>query len=635
VGDRLVAVAGRWSGSTIPLLSDSFTIGRAVTNDLVLLSRAVSRYHCAIRRQGTKLVLMDVGGRQLTFLNGQPIQESVLRAGDRIGVADSEFIVSIDGEDGEILPVPALREEPITLVNLVERAPEDSIFLQSEDAVQAASTDRRSARALEALLRIASEVNAFRSPDALARRLVELTLQAIPAQRGAVLLAEGRGDLRSVVTLDQSGGTDASRPISGTIVRHVLQTANAVLSNNARAEADFQEARSIVDSSVRALLCTALKSHGEQRGVLYLDSDDPADRFDELDLQLLMAIGAIGSAALENARHIEWLENETRRLNVDLGMGAGLVGEGARIKEVGRFVAKVSPTDTTVLIRGETGTGKEVVARAVHAGSLRATRPFVAVNCAALAETLLESELFGHEKGAFTGAVFQKRGRIEAAEGGTLFLDEIGEMAPTLQAKLLRVLQEREYERVGSSRTLKANVRVITATHRDLEQEVRDGKFRQDLYYRLNVVGIALPPLRERREDIPLFVDHFVAQFSRQLGKRVVAVAPDARLRLMLYDWPGNVRELQNVIERAVVMSDSEVLTCEDLPEALLELRSPEEPGLGGYHLAVNDFKRRVLVSAVREADGNLAAAARKLGLHPNYLHRLVRNMNLRPHLPR
>jgi Nif-specific regulatory protein len=259
----------------------------------------------------------------------------------------------------------------------------------------------------------------------------------------------------------------------------------------------------------------------------------------------------------------------------------------------------------------------------------------VAVNCAALAETLLESELFGHEKGAFTGAVFQKRGRIEAAEGGTLFLDEIGEMAPTLQVKLLRVLQEREYERVGSSRTLKANVRVIAATHRDLEKEVRDGRFRQDLYYRLNVVGITLPPLRERREDIPLFVDHFVAQFSRQLGKRVVAVAPDARQRLVLYDWPGNVRELQNVIERAVVMTDSEVLTCEDLPEALLELRTPDESELGGYHQAVNDLKRQLLVTAVREANGNLAAAARKLGLHPNYLHRLVRNMNLRPHLPR
>ncbi|PYS46612.1 MAG: hypothetical protein DMF68_18645 [Acidobacteria bacterium] len=265
--------------------------------------------------------------------------------------------------------------------------------------------------------------------------------------------------------------------------------------------------------------------------------------------------------------------------------------------------------------------------------SPRKSKAFVAVNCAALTETLLESELFGHEKGAFTGALVQKKGRLEIADGGTLFLDEIGEMSQLLQAKLLRVLQEREYERVGGTRTLKVDIRLITATNRDLEEAIRQGTFRRDLYYRLNVVSISMPALRERREDIPLLASYFVQKYSDRCNRRVTGISTEARARLTNYDWPGNVRELENAIERAIVLGTTEMILLEDLPEAALETAAPASGGVAKYHETVTEAKKQLILKAVEQAGGNYTEAAKLLGVHPNYLHRLIRNMNLRPEL--
>jgi two-component system, NtrC family, response regulator HydG len=312
-----------------------------------------------------------------------------------------------------------------------------------------------------------------------------------------------------------------------------------------------------------------------------------------------------------------------------------MIGESPAMREVYLFIAKVAPKETTVLIRGESGTGKELVARAIHRNSPRVNGPFVAINCAALTETLLESELFGHEKGAFTGATAQKRGKLEVADGGTLFLDEVGELPPGIQVKLLRVLQEREFERVGGTRPVRVDIRLITATNRDLDAAIKTGGFRPDLYFRLNVVSITMPALRERREDIPLLAGHFAARSSEKAKRRVLGLSADARALLLRYDWPGNIRELENAIERAVVLGSSDHILPEDLPEALLEAGQPGEAGASGYHAAVLDAKRRLILEAVEQAGGNLTEAARILELHPNYLHRLVTNMNLRTELKR
>ena len=264
-------------------------------------------------------------------------------------------------------------------------------------------------------------------------------------------------------------------------------------------------------------------------GVIYLDASNPDAHFDENHLQLLTAIGSIAAAALDNARRMESLEQENRRLQDEISLEHNMVGDSPRMRDVYQFIARVAPRDITVLIFGESGTGKELVARAIHRTSSRANKPCVAINCAALAENLLESELFGHEKGAFTGAIAQKKGKLEVAEGGTVFLDEIGELAPLLQAKLLRVLQEREFERVGGTRTIKLDVRLIAATNRDLEEEVKKGRFREDLFYRLNVVSLRMPALRERREDIPLLASYFAAKFSQRSNRPVLGVSPQAR----------------------------------------------------------------------------------------------------------
>jgi len=303
--------------------------------------------------------------------------------------------------------------------------------------------------------------------------------------------------------------------------------------------------------------------------------------------------------------------------------------------ELQRMIAKAAPSGATVLILGESGTGKELLARAIHRNSPRASGPFVAINCAALSETLLESELFGHEKGAFTGALAQKKGKLEAAAGGTVFLDEIGEMTQSLQAKLLRVLQERQTERVGGTQTVKLDIRVVAATNRDLEEEVRKKTFRQDLYYRLNVVTLMSPPLRERTEDIIPLANHFARRFAERCARPIAGISAEARSYLLSYSWPGNVRELENTMERAVVLGSSEMILPEDLPENIRERPQPAEFSATLYDEALNTAKRQVVLKAFDQADYDHESAARLLGLHPNYLHRLIRGLDLRTALKR
>lgn len=319
------------------------------------------------------------------------------------------------------------------------------------------------------------------------------------------------------------------------------------------------------------------------------------------------------------------LERENRVLKAALRRqeeDAVLIGRSARMQEVAQLVEKVAPTDSTVLILGESGTGKEVIARALHKMSLRAAKPFIAVNCAALSESLLENELFGHEKGAFTGAIERTSGLFEAADGGTLLLDEMGDMPPALQAKLLRVLDRGEFSRVGSAKTLRTDVRVLSSTNKDLHQRIGQGLFREDLFYRLNVVTIELPPLRERREDIPLLVHHFLEKrATRRPGK--VEVTEAAMAVLMNYTWPGNVRELANVIERAVILCNDGRITPYDL--SLSSAGGNGELGnQGAKRLSLDEMERRYIEKVLREEKGNKTQAAKVLGISVRNLYRKI-----------
>ncbi len=325
------------------------------------------------------------------------------------------------------------------------------------------------------------------------------------------------------------------------------------------------------------------------------------------------------------------LLRENRELREALGERhrvEGIVGESGRMQEVLSLVRRVAPSDATVLIRGESGTGKELIARAIHHASPRAAGPLVAVNCAALPESLLESELFGHEKGAFTGAQSARQGRFEAAHGGSLFLDEIGDLPLHLQVKLLRVLQERRVERVGSNRPIPVDVRLLAATHRDLEAMVREGRFRDDLYYRVNVVTITLPPLRERREDIPLLLERFLERFARANGKAIRGLTREAREALLRYDYPGNVRELENIVERAVVLTRDEVIGLADLP---LGVKESEKAGPEARTLpaAVEGLERQMIREALARAGGVQTRAAELLGISERVLRYKLRKYGI------
>ena len=298
-----------------------------------------------------------------------------------------------------------------------------------------------------------------------------------------------------------------------------------------------------------------------------------------------------------------------------------MIGAGAAMQRVVQLIEKVAPTDATVLVRGPSGTGKELVARALHRNSDRRDRPLVTINCAALQESLLESELFGHGKGAFTGAVQTKLGLIEIAEGGTLFIDEVAEMAPVLQAKLLRVLEDGHYRRVGGTKESLADVRVIAATNKPLEEEQRAGRFREDLYYRLNVITILMPSLRERREDIPALIEHFLS--TRQLGKLRCTLEADAMSALVGYSWPGNVRELANVLERAQILAENEVITMDDLP-GTLQTAPPSIEVSDSNSLNLHEMEGRNLHSALHQANGNKVHAAKLLGISRRALYRLL-----------
>jgi DNA-binding NtrC family response regulator len=337
---------------------------------------------------------------------------------------------------------------------------------------------------------------------------------------------------------------------------------------------------------------------------------------------------------VQKALERERLTSQVQVLADAVGQRYRLVGgQSPAMQQALAQAQRVAQSQATVLLLGESGTGKELFAHAIHTWSTRQEHPFLAVNCAALTKELLESELFGHEKGAFTGATQLKKGKIELAQGGSVFLDEVGDMALELQVKLLRFLQEREIERVGGTRTIPVDTRIIAATNRDLVEAIRAGHFREDLYYRLNVVAITLPPLRQRREDIPALAHHYVQRFAAETKKPFTGLAPDVQDRFLAYPWPGNVRELANVIERAVVLGEGPEITLQDLPPALGEAPPPlasPTPSTRSYHDAVAAFQRELLRQALAQAQGNHTAAARALGLQRTYLQRLLKAFRLR-----
>jgi len=620
---RLTAIAGRLKGSVFTIEDLPVVIGRETAATLCIADASVSRRHSQIDKEEDEFVIRDLDSLNGTFINDVPVKRRALQHGDRVRIGDSQFLfLTHDGEVKSKSSEVKFHDEQVVSGSTLQVRFNDALYLMARD--------------LSALMKVSTTINAIRGIEELQKTLLELLFEVVPAERGAVLLTDGSAEgedapFASVFGLDRLRGPDKSIRVSRTITSSVLNHGESVLIN--QGETKGLEAPSLVQDHPSSILCVPLIMLERMLGVIYLDTNDPDCVFDKDHLQLVSAISAITSVAIENARHIEWLVSENQRLIADFGIEHNMVGESQPVREVLQFISKVAPTDATVLISGESGTGKELAARAIHQNSKRAGKSFMAVNCAALAESLLESELFGHEKGSFTGALVQKKGRLEIADGGTVFLDEIGELSPALQVKLLRVLQEREFERVGGTRTIKLDIRLVTATNKNLEEAVNDGTFRQDLYYRLNVVSLEMPPLRERQEDIPLLANYFAARYGEKCNRRITGISTEAQARLVNYEWPGNVRELENAIERAVVLGTTEHILLEDLPDSVLESESPATAPGTKYHDAVAQTKKQIILNAMQQAKGSYTEAAKLLGVHPNYLHRLIRNLNLKDQL--
>ena len=577
MGARLIAVAGPVQKTEFLLGDEEAVIGRDVAATVCVNSRSASRRHCVVRRNGDQYLIKDLGSSNGTLVNGLPITECILQHGDRIAISDALFVFAADQTD-ELLLRPEVTEsreaEALEFATVQQAEP----LYRNPQRLLASMQSQKQANHVQALLEINRKAATLRAPEELEQALLDAALQLTPAESAAVLLYEqldapatsvtGQNRAPQQTSNQQTSSQLASKiHFSQTVVRRVLNEQVAVLARNTGAEEALKDVASLAAGGNQSILCVPLLAHERSLGVLYLSIRNSAQVFDETHLETMTGVAAVVGLALANAFDFQRMRAQAALLRTALEQDRPMIGESPAMKKIYDIIARVAPAETTVLLLGESGTGKEVAARTLHRNSRRAEKAFVAVNCATLGDNLLESELFGHEKGAFTGAVGLKKGLLETADGGTVFLDEVAEMPLTVQAKMLRVLQEREFSRLGSTRPIKVNVRLIAATNKDLRAAVAAGSFREDLWHRLNVVALRMPPLRERREDIPLLANFFLARSSQRCERRVLGMTPEARELIQQYDWPGNVRELENAIERAVVLGSDSEIQANDLPK--------------------------------------------------------------------
>ncbi|HMS40076.1 MAG TPA: sigma 54-interacting transcriptional regulator [Pyrinomonadaceae bacterium] len=596
-------------------MENVFSIGRTTENDLIVPSAGVSRRHCEIRFENSGYIVFDNKSHNGTYVNNRLIKEKILSHGDTLRIGNRQFIFFIEEVEAN---------EHRTLFD-------DAIVTKSELSFLSQSDFAHAVPHLDTLVKLGIALDEAESADFLQKKFLEILLQNVPANRAAILFFDEAATEPTGICV--VGNTEKDIKISRTVCDRVRHENIALLSNDLIVS-DLNMAESLVFSGTKALLAVPFSLGNDRSAIIYLDTDDEQIEFSEANLQQITAVSFLLSAALQQKFLISDLQSENRRLHENLNLETDIIGESRGVQKVLEMTAKVSKSDSSVLIRGESGTGKELIAKAIHHNSARRHKPFIAVNCAVLNENLIESELFGHEKGSFTGAITQKKGKFELAEGGTIFLDEIGELSPVLQAKLLRVLQEKEFERVGGSQTIKTNVRVISATHRDLKEEINSRSFRDDLFFRLSVVEIKMPPLRDRKTDILILVKHFIEKHRRNCNRKITGLSNAAREILLNYEWRGNVRELENAIERALVVGTTEQILAEDLPEQIIEFSATQNINLpSDYHQQVKAAKQNIIIAAIQKASGNYSEAARSLGINPNNLHRIVRELGIKEKL--
>lgn len=576
------------------------TIGSSPSNDIVVQADGVAEAHAQIIFDGRFFNLEEVDRAADIQINGKKKRRARLSHNDRIHLGSAEIAFSLLGDP--------------------------SFVLATEQETSSSTTD---IAGLEQLNAFSERLMQRGSVDELLTDLLDAVVEISGAHRGAVLLVEPgepsdterRVSVRAVRNVRRDIIADASGGISDSIVRKVITTGMPVIVSDALADQQFGKSESVLALKLSSVMCVPMLAQGESLGALYVGNDHVKQLFDRSQLDLLTVFAAQASLILQNAMLLSSLRADKEKLQEELSdMRFGeIIGACDSMLEVFRKLQKVASTDISVLITGETGTGKELIAREIHRRSPRVRGPFVTINCGAIPENLIESELFGHVRGAFTGAVASRPGKFQVADKGTLFLDEIGELPLNLQVKLLRALQEHVVYRVGDSRPEKVDIRIVAATNRNLDEEIRENRFREDLYYRLNVVNLWLPPLRARGEDVVLIARALLSKYADELNSSVRGFAPDALTAIKRYAWPGNVRQLENRIKKALVLCDHNLLTADDL-DLVREEQSPILP----LERAKEEFQHRYVREVLERNNGNRTQTARDLGVDPRTIFRYL-----------
>ncbi len=580
-----------------PLHKPIFTIGRAADNDASVKADGLAEAHAQILFDGRDFNLEEIDRTGEILINGKKKRRVRLVHGDRVTLGTANFTFSMleevarnapssDENVGSLNPLAGLRK----------------LFEFSEKLIQ------------------------LRDIDRLLESMLDAVLDVTGGEKGLILLLEhGEAGDKPVVRasrhVNKEAIADSTGVISDSIVRKVLETGKPVIVSDAVTDAQFGSSESVVALRLSSVMCAPLVAQGHVTGALYVGNDRVKGLFERTQLDVLSIFAAQASLILQNAFLLSSLRADTEKLSAELQdkRFGDIIGVCPSMMEVFRKLQKVATTDISVLITGETGTGKELIARELHRRSNRVNGPFVVINCGAIPENLIESELFGHVKGAFTGAIASRPGKFQVADKGTLFLDEIGELPLNLQVKLLRALQERVVTRVGDSKPEKVDIRIVAATNRDLEKEAREGRFRQDLYFRLNVVNLWMPPLRDRGDDVLVIAKALLSKFAIELSSNVQGFTPQAMTAIKKYAWPGNIRQMENRIKKALVLCESNLLTPEDL-----DLGKAAESSILPLEKAKEEFQRKYVLEILERNNGNRTQTARDLGVDPRTIFRFL-----------
>ncbi len=588
----------------VNLLKRLTSLGKGTDNDIVLDDTEVPEMAFAIMFDGTG---WKVGGETLFWVNGKKTDEEALTANDVVKVGTTELTFSL---------VDVAAAQPALATR----------FARNDSQNPDASTQEqpgipgRELAALRKLTMFSERLLTSYSIETILEILMDECIEVTRADKGFLILMESN-QLRIKVARNLQRETieDAIERVSDSIVAKVVKSQRALIISDALDDPEFNASESVVNLKLLSVMCAPLMHKGELFGLIYLGNDRLVNRFDKKSLDTLTIFAAQAALLLQNALLVNELKLENTELKnrLEEHTYGDIIGACQGMKDVYKRIDKIAPTDISVLIIGETGTGKELIAREIHRHSPRVKGPFISINCGAIPENLLESELFGHVKGAFTGAVATKLGRFQAAIGGTLFLDEIGEMPIQLQVKLLRAIQEKVVYKVGDNRPEPVDIRILAATNKNLEEEVKHNRFREDLYFRINVVTLKLPPLRERGEDIAALAKFFINRYGKEFNSKGKGFTPSSIVAMKKYNWPGNIRELENRIKKAAVLADRPLLGPEDL-----DLRPENLPPILALAQAKEEFQKRYINEVLERNNGNRTKTAKDLGVDPRTIFR-------------